>query len=185
MNKKDIEKAIDGAQNGIRKYLAIMDSITVDISKDKAFQTKYNGFYRVRQRTPEWYENYFTLMQELKGNPHTFNDVLDELKNRTGRYEPSFSSKLVATINPNKPIWDIYILKNTSHKPPSYSNNKKFDLAKESYQSIERWYESFIPSENGKLCIDVFNKKVKEHGKITDLKKIDFILWQTRKNDHK
>lgn len=181
MEKSDIETAIEKARKGISQYLVIMECIfKTDVSTDTDFQRKYNGFYRVRQRPQEWYRTYFELMEELKGKVVEFDNVLDELKKRTGRYEPSFSSKLVATLNSTKPIWDVHILANTSHKAPAYSNGNKVDLAKKAYQSIGAWYESFIQTAAGKLCIVVFDEKIKEHSKISDLKKIDFILWQIR-----
>ncbi|MGZ3881750.1 MAG: hypothetical protein ACXVBF_10450 [Flavisolibacter sp.] len=97
-----------------------------------------------------------------------------------GRYEPSFSSKLVATVDPFKPVWDEHILNNTGHTAPSYQSNTKFSDAKAAYSSIEGWYMEFLKSDTGKLCVNTFNEKVEQYFEITDLKKVDFILWQTR-----
>jgi hypothetical protein len=119
-------------------------------------------------------------MQESKKAPPSFDQVIDQLNASLGRYEPSFSSKLVATLNPNKPIWDTHILSNTGHSAPLYTAKNKIKLAKEAYTSIELWYEEFINSGDGKLCVQVFDDLVPEHDKITKLKKIDFILWQMR-----
>jgi hypothetical protein len=83
-------------------------------------------------------------------------------------------------LNPNKPIWDTHILNNTGHSAPPYAAKNKIKLAKEAYVSIEGWYEKFINSDDGKLCIQVFDELVPEQNKITNLKKIDFILWQMR-----
>ena len=181
MTQEQIEKAIDKAKKGIIQYLEIMDLLyKVDVSSHREFQKKYNAFYRVRQRTEDWYNIYYNFLENSKNSSVTFSETIDYIYNNLGRYEPSFSSKLVATINPLKPIWDEYVLENTGHKPPSYQNPNKINDAKLAYQSIEAWYIDFLQSDTGKLCISIFNEKIFRHKEITDLKKVDFILWQTR-----
>jgi hypothetical protein len=181
MNRSEIVKSIAKAKKGISQYIEIMDLVTnVNVTLNRDFQKKYNAFYRVRQRSANWYASYYALMEELKSVTPTFDEVINRLSVTTGRYEPSFSSKLVATIRPEKPIWDVHILNNTGHSAPSYSARDKFQLAKKAYESIEKWYEGFIKSDDGKIYIEVFDETILEHKKITDLKKIDFILWQTR-----
>jgi hypothetical protein len=180
LDKKIIE-AIDKAKKGIAQYIEIMDLVhKVDVSKDISFQKKYNSFYRIRQRSEDWYRAYYSLMQRSKKTKPTFGQILDKLNSVLGRYEPSFSSKLVATLNPNKPIWDIHILANTKHRAPAYSSKDKITKAKKAYGSIEKWYRGFMKTKKGKTFIRIFDEKIPEHKKITDLKKIDFILWQMR-----
>jgi hypothetical protein len=181
MNISDISVAIAAAQKGIAQYRDLMKlAPEIDVSKSKDFQKKYNAFYRVQRRKESWYQHYYALMQQLKSSQPTFHDVLDMLYQMTGRYEPSFASKLVATIDPSKPIWDVHILRNTSHKPPSYSHKAKLSLAKTAYDSIVNWYAEFLLSEDGNLCISEFNRLVPNNHDITDIKKVDFILWQMR-----
>jgi hypothetical protein len=180
MNRNQIAQAVEKAKRGIAQYIEIMELVSiVDVSINPAFQKKYNAFYRVRQRSAKWYATYFSLMQESKEAPPSFEHVIDQINASMGRYEPSFSSKLVATLNPNKPVWDVHILNNTGHSAPSYTAKNKIVLAKAAYGSIERWYETFLKSDEGKLYIDTFDEQVPDHNRITNLKKIDFILWQT------
>ena len=181
MKKKQIKDAIEKAQKGISQYIEIMEILhNVDVSTDRVFQKKYNAFYRVRQRPEEWYNIYYSLLEKRKSSSITFNDTLDLLNSKLGRYEPSFASKLAATANPYNPIWDVHILNNTGHTAPSYSSKNKFNEAKSAYQSIESWYTEFLQSEIGILCVNTFNENVSQYYKVTDLKKVDFILWQTR-----
>jgi hypothetical protein len=181
MNRQQIIQAIEKAKRGIAQYIEIMEMVAiVDVSKSPEFQKKYNAFYRVRQRSTEWYKCYYFFMQKSKNDPPSFNQVIDQLNVSLGRYEPSFSSKLVATLNPEKPIWDAHVINYTGHKAPLYTAGNKIEAAKTVYASIERWYEKFVNSPDGEFCIQVFDDIVCEHEKITDLKKIDFILWQIR-----
>jgi hypothetical protein len=177
----DVTSAIFKAKPGLQKYLALMDQVEkVNVSTDVAFQRAYNGFYRVQRRTASWYSTYYNLMEELKGSKPTFGNVLDRVYEVTGRYEPSFSSKLVATLCADKPVWDQHVLKNIGEKAPSYTSKNKISEAKLRYADIENWYNKFLTSDKGVNWIEQFNKLIPEHDKLTDLKKVDLILWQTR-----
>jgi hypothetical protein len=183
LTSADIRGAINRARRGIEQYQELMGTVhSVDVSQDATFQRKYNAFYRVRSRSSSWYVCYYGLMEGLKLEraDAEFAHVLDEIHATTGRYEPSFASKLVATLDPSKPIWDAYVLANSGHKRPLYSNKEKMALAKGVYQSIEHWYARFLASEDGKRCIHEFDSLVENRAGITDLKKVDFILWQMR-----
>lgn len=181
MDENNVREAITKALPGIAKYLAIMDRRDmVDVSTDADFQRAYNGFYRVQRRSPHWYQTYYGLMEQLKGTAPTFDTVLDAVHAKTGRYEPSFSSKLVATLNPAKPVWDIHVLKNIGHSPPRYSHPAKLNMAKGSYTAIESWYDTFLSSTEATDCIQLFDSMVTEHARLTPLKKVDLILWQMR-----
>ena len=181
MNLTEIPAALTKAEKGIAQYAALMSRFPqVDVSKDAEFQRKYNAFYRVQRRQESWYRGYYELMEKMKETIPVFPNVLDEIHRKTGRYEPSFASKLVATIDPSKPIWDVHILANTGHKAPSYASKHKLEHAKAAYASIEDWYATFLQSTEGKLCIGEFDRHAPNHQEFTSLKKVDFIFWQTR-----
>lgn len=181
MTPEDIRLAVEKARKGIAQYAHLMETFPkCDVTSDSDFQRKYNAFYRVQRRKEGWYKSYYALMQRSKGSSATFDSVLDALFRETGRYEPSFASKLVATLDPSKPVWDVHVLANTGHTPPSYSHAAKLSMAKVAYESIARWYAEFLKSNDGKLCVSEFNRLVPERTGFTPLKKVDFILWQTR-----
>ena len=181
MDRFAIVGAIKKAERGIQQYLEIMNlfpNTNVYINRD--FQRKYNRFYRVRQRKKEFYDIYYRLMEDLKGkNLVLFSGVLNYLHERLGRYEPSFSSKLVATHKPNMPIWDSSVLKNTGFKSPPYNANDRLKKIVKVYDGIVGWHKNYLKTDEGKMIIETFDQIIKESS-ITDLKKIDFVLWQTR-----
>ena len=181
MEEHEIISAIERAHRGIGQYLAIMELFPdVNVSADCDFQRQFNAFYRVRQRTREWYEEYYSFMERNKTTPVPFEEVLDHLNSTLGRHEPSFSSKLAATLDPHEPVWDSFVLKNTGQPAPSYTAQNRIQRAKEIFQYIREWYAEYMQSEEGQLVIATFDRFVEEHDRITDLKKIDFVLWQTR-----
>lgn len=181
MQRDEIVAAIEKANEGIRQYLDIMAMLsTVDVASHKGFQRRFNHFYRIRQRSEAWYTEYYSFMERRKANPPIFEEVLEHLYETLGRYEPSFSSKLAATLDPDEPVWDQYVIQNIGQKAPAYSSPRKMQWAKVIFQGIREWYWERIESPEGRLMIDVFDQLVKQHDQITDIKKIDFVLWQTR-----
>lgn len=179
---QDVLQAIDNAKPGIQRYLALMDKLhEVDVAGDPAFQRAYNGFYRVQRRKPDWYAAYYAFMEQSKAAPPTFSQALDHMYQVTGRYEPSFASKLVATLNPGMPVWDKHVLQNLDRAAPAYYSRTKLDDAKECYAWMDAWYQRFLISDKGADWVGLFDEQVLDHGRMTDLKKVDFILWQMRK----
>jgi hypothetical protein len=175
MTEQEIVNAIGHAKRGIARYLEIMDLLySVDLSADADFQTKFKGFYRVRQKSDAWYRSYFEFMEQNKGKRPTFAQVLGELRARIGNdaYEPSFSSKLVASLDPWSPVWDVYVLQNTGHKPPAYNSKAKHADAVVAYASIVDWYRAFMESADGLRCVRLFNENVSEYYRITDIKRL-------------
>ncbi len=153
---------------------------STDVSIDTEFQRKFNAFYRVMKRPSNWYKTYYSFMQQQKGKNPSFSKVLRYLYSELGRYEPSFSSKFVATHNPDLPIWDRFILEFTGIRPPYYSDPKKLFKAEEKYKEIKNWYDRYLTSNDGMLIVKMFDELVPEHNRISRLKKIDFVLWQIR-----
>lgn len=176
-------------QIGVEKYIWIMKFIedaklmNIDVSKDIKFRTKFNGFYRIRQKPEKFYNKYYKLLNSnLKGTPE-FIEVLEELYTVEERLESSFSSKLLHTINPNLPIWDSIVMKKLNLKTIFYSKN--IEIKKENiiaqYQKLSTFFNDFILTKEGKELINLFDEKnIVQDYNLTPLKKIDFIIWQTR-----
>ncbi|QSX09554.1 hypothetical protein J0B03_05690 [Alkalibacter rhizosphaerae] len=172
--------ALDEIQPGLTKYNSIMELLhQVDVSKDESFQKLYNGFYRMRQRKPEFYQGYYDFMEAKKTDAISFEETLEHFYEKFSRIESSFSSKLVATINPNKPVWDKYVMENLDIKVPSYSSNDRLQKTIEAYTKLEEWYDSFLGSSSAKEVLELFDSRFPDTN-LTEVKKIDLILWKIR-----
>lgn len=180
MDMTKVLVAINLIGPGLEKYLYIMNTLfKVDVSMDLEFRKRYNGFYRMRQRNADFYNEYFDYMEKNKLKEITFSEVLKHFYYRFGRIEASFSSKLVATINPKLPVWDIYVLQNLGLKKPTYSSKERLDKTIDLYSAIVEWYEKFLLTDDAKRLIEMFDNKYK-NVEITDVKKVDLILWKMR-----
>jgi len=123
MEKREIAALIEKARKGIAQYLEIMQLFpSVNVAEDRDFQRKFNAFYRIQRRPEIWYETYYSFFQQAKGQNTTFNSVLDHMQRSLNRCEPSFSSKLIATLDPGQPVWDKFVLEFTKIKKPQYTS---------------------------------------------------------------
>lgn len=172
----------DKIKTGLEKYLRIMQLVkTADVTKNGEFKKLFNGFYRIRQRSKEFYEALYWFLENHKNKNPSFEEALTFFYNKFQRLEPSFSSKIVATINPNLPVWDSEVLKRLKlKKPAAYkSKEQRFKETLNAYQEILKWYSKFLHTDEAKKMIKNFDKNIGIIN-ITPIKKIDLILWQTK-----
>ena len=172
-----IKRTLPEIKMGVDKYLNLMDSLhRCDVSQDREFQKLYNGFYRMRQRSQEFYQKYFEYMELHKSSMVSFEEVLSYLHDATERFEPSFASKLLATIRPDMPVWDVNVLSNLEITPPRYYQKNRLAYTVKTYSVLENWYARYLKTQNAKEIICLFDK-VYPDKQITDVKKIDLALW--------
>ena len=170
----------------IEKYDYIIRSVADrNFKATEEFRKTYNGFFRVRSRTEEWYDCYFRLLEEQKEKQRSFSEILKLLYACNGKVEVSFASKLIAVVNPTKPIWDKYVIKNfgledrwriANNKSP----NERMKEADSIYNMIAEGYCAFRQTMQGKQCIDLFDTMLPEYKHISDIKKLDFFIWSKR-----
>ncbi len=170
--------------NSIQKYVEIMSAVkTPGFKLTDSFKKKFNGFYRIGIRSEKWYSNFYFLFGEfLKGENHNFSLCLNYLYTTTGKIEPSFCSKLIHTFNPNLPIWDSFILRSLGFNVPNLKNsNKKIDICVKIYNMICREFKTHLDDSGVKAAIEDFDKEFSDYkSEISDVKKLDFILWSNR-----
>lgn len=167
----------------LKAYIQIMDAVgSADFCADSDFRKQFNGFYVIRQKKAAWYDKYYSLFVRQRENPLSFEELLRAM-DEFGSLEVSFVSKMIATVNPNKPIWDQYVigLEDTWEKARTHSKEARIALAVTIYEAIEEWYRQFLETENGKTCIQRFDEALPKYKEIiTDVKKMDYLLWSKR-----
>ncbi len=154
---------------------------------DDEFKKLLDGYYQIR-RKKSWRDKCYEIFQASAKatNTPTFKDILKKLYNETNALEPSFASKILATIDPSQPIWDQHVIKNVgldNDDDLKKANNTKLkiadriDAADSVYNKIKDWY-----AKNGKKIIDVFNEMFPNppYNQINDTKKIDTVIWGIR-----
>jgi hypothetical protein len=169
-------------KNGTGKYSQIMRLVMIsNVQTDKCFQKAFNGFYRIRQRSNSFYRALYGYLEKNKNKKTSFEQTLVFFYRKFKRFEPSFSSKIVATINPNFPVWDSVVINKLRIKVPErhLSQEVRFKKTVKIYGDIVKWYVDFLKTKEARRIIKIFDKMI-DTPNITDTKKIDLIIWQTR-----
>ncbi len=160
---------------GLDRYKEIMSG---DPSSP-IFQRAFNGYYRIR-RNEEWRRAYYTLFSKAQHGSYTFERIITELYSLTRNVEASFSSKMLATIDSTKPIWDRYVLLNLGLQLAGKTQEEKLQNAVLLYEKIGKWYERYLMTDEAKENIKEFDRLHPEYAWVSDTKKIDCLLWGKR-----
>jgi hypothetical protein len=181
LDQAAIDEALPCVAVGLRKYRCLQAALaTTDVAHDRGFQTAFNAFYRVR-RGAAWRIAFFALLQEEKSCPRSFAKVLRALHAATGRVEASFASKLAATVDPDKPVIDSFVLKNVGLRlPPPGAVETRLARVEQLHERLERVYAEFLDTETGRYLAERFVESYPGRP-VTRVKMLDLVLWQTRR----
>lgn len=176
--KKTAEEKIKA---GIVKYQYLREALfAINVSTDKDFQRVFNDFFRMRQRKKEYYDDYFAYLECNKTVGISFVDALRFLYERHGKIELSFTSKMVALVDPSLPIWDSIVAgKHFGLKKPYAGCKARFEKTIEKYNKYCQRYIAYMQTTEAKEKLEEFNRYFPDRN-ISDVKKVDFILWQDR-----
>ena len=168
-------------RSGIAKYQYLRQQLFVtDVSTNLDFQRTFNGFFRMGRRTQAYYNDYYSYLQQHKKVGISFADALTYLYQKHGRLEMSFVSKMVALVDPTFPIWDSVVTKGHFRiVAPSANAKNRLQKGIEKYEQYRYCYNTYMQSDEARNKIAEFNALF-PNTDITDIKKVDFMLWQER-----
>ncbi len=173
-------------RNGLERYCQLQESLSrVDVRSDGDYQRAFKSFYRVR-RGRGLCEPFFSILEREKNNPApSFGKVLAEIHGRTGRVEASFSSKLVATIDADLPVWDRHVLDNLGLRPPYSIRDirRRLDRCGKLYSEIRASASTAIRKGCFAEWRRRFDGAFPQFKHFTDIKKLDLFLWQYRPSE--
>ncbi len=196
----DVNKITDRQKliikKGLLDYKFIMDNWQKDVN-DADFQDVYYEFY-MTARWSVYKKNdnakaYFTIFGEKESAAQEdLESVLNTLRKRLHKesYEFSLASKLLHTINPNLPIYDSKVREYLLSEQVSLYWNvpnrisgadrgmKDLDKILHDWKGLCDWYNRFLKGD-GKEWGEWFDKNFPDSSGISDVKKIDFIIFAT------
>lgn len=186
ITEKQIREIVKSKQveQGLAIYQSLMDRVNqINVSKDLSFQDDFRKFYQMRRfYSDDFAKHYFVLLEQLKnsGDNISMEMILERVLHIQNTYEISFSSKMLHTINPLKPIWDSIVTKNhfDINAPSSNCKDRTRAIVKK-YSLYEEKFYDFMATKEGMLIIKLFDETF-PNNKISDVKKVDFVLWQDR-----
>ncbi|MFM0378464.1 hypothetical protein PQQ72_15765 [Paraburkholderia strydomiana] len=108
-----------------------------------------------------------------------FREGLDFMLERTGRFEASFISKLVATIHPSKYVIDSMVLRNVGLALPLANASNRIERICGIHEMLDEMCNRFLETELGRFLVEHFRKSY-PWANITEAKMLDLVLWQIR-----
>ncbi len=182
LNPEQIDAALQKTElkSGLEKYLWIQTQAEGpdEFWMSAEFRKKFNGFYRVR-RSEEWQQHFYGLMAHARQDGLGFADILRRLYQATSQHEASFASKLYATLNPGAPVIDAVVLHNLQIKGPLATDSHQGSEWVKLHTSLTLQFEQYMKTANGRYLVNRFRKLYPE-AKVTEMKMLDLVLWQTR-----
>ncbi len=174
---------------GLLDYQFIMDNWKTD---SREFREVYYEFYLKARwavmKKPENSDSYFAILQNVSATSNLI-DIIDELQQNISprSYEFSVCSKLLHTINPSSPIYDSKVRKFLSEETKTdfwFNSGKKSNISTRDkiihdWKKLCEWYEAFLKSPTGKEWIAWFDSNFPSFSQISNVKKIDCIIFAT------
>lgn len=177
---------------GLCEYEYIMNNWQ---NNDSDFREVYYEFYLKARwavmSNPNNSIPYFEKLQAISLDDDLMG-ILDFLKDKMEKhsYELSLGSKLLHTRNPAMPIYDSkvreYLTKEENvpfwwHVTGSSASRgtAEREKIKHDWTELCNWYTMFLPSPRGKQWIDWFDSNFPTYRHISDVKKVDFIIFAT------
>jgi len=165
---------------GLDRYAGIMKTVqTTDVSKDGEFQRRFNSFYKVRKNAA-WRSHYYSVFERAKHETMLYEDILEALYDGTGFVESSFASKLLATLDDGCPIIDQYVLKNTGLQIIGTGKQARLDSTIRTFYDLCDWYDDYLETDEARRNIACFDRILPDYAWISNIKKIDYLLWAKR-----
>ena len=177
MNKERIEKI----KSGIEKYCYLRQQLyAVNVAEDADFQRVFNNFFRMARRSKQHYIDFYQYLEAHKRTGISYADALAFFYEKHGKLEMSFISKMVAIADPAFPIWDSVVAGGHfgMKAPYAYAQNR-YEKAVEKYAEYCRVYATYMRTDEANEKIKIFDRYF-PNADISDVKKLDFILWQDR-----
>ena len=179
LTRNQIDITLTKIEDGLNQYCWIQKNlINTNVSLDRIFQRKFIYFYKIR-RNQEWLKYYFSLLEYAKNNKIYFENALEYIFEKTRRYEASFISKLIATIEPELPVIDKFVLRNVGLRLPNALAENRMARIIEIYEELKNIFIEFLNTEKGDYLVKKFDESFR-WANVTNTKMIDFVLWQTR-----
>jgi hypothetical protein len=171
-------------KEGLDKYEAIMKLYkkSIQISSSDDFQSSFRNFYRMNLAgfSSDCNKEYFKLLDKARVNEKIdFKFILQRLYEKSGKKHFSFTTKLLATVNPNLPVWDSKVRKYLKYRfDLKFKDSfRDVDSCEQEYDRFCAWFKNFLKSDEATKLINEFDKKM-PNVKITKMKKIDLMFWQ-------
>ena len=168
-------------KNSVEKVL-YLNSVRKNpsLALDKKYQTTFNDYYKVRQKSSEFYKFFYALLNETAKKPKdvTIENLLNKLFINTDERHLSFCSKILATVRNDAVIFDKNVASQLNIPSKSLPKKDWEFVAKKRYSLIKRGLEKIFKQSNWVSIELMFDQSFPEGANLTRFRKVDLILWR-------
>jgi rubrerythrin len=151
-----------------------------NIVENKAFQKTYKRFYKLgRNFGDKLSKKYFELLQKKEKNLEKVLAELSKVPGSNNRFLVwlCFASKLIHTVDNNKPIYDSMVAEAFYIRMKYIKDiNKRIKDRLEIYNFLEQRVREILDDQEIATMVKDFKEKLGSD--ISDVKMLDFILWK-------
>lgn len=158
---------------------------------NKIFQFVFRSFYRLDNAglTDEFKKKYFELLEDSRSSQPNIKEICEHLykiRNRRGLMSLQFSfvTKLANTVNSSLPIYDSEVAKMYGYRAPLSSRPvpERIDHLLKFYAELSDDYNKIISEGLLDKTLELFDKTFQKYtNKVSQNKKLDFIIWSAGK----
>jgi len=153
-------------------------------AESEEFKRRYSFFFKLR-RSDAWRTEYFRYLSQVQKTGTDFKKTLRYLYEmgktigmKRASVEPSFASKLVAIVDPSKPIWDSHVMSCFGLVQKAINPEEKIAEALQLYAKLKDGYAELLVLKASREAIAHFDKVFPEYNDIVlSVKKLDCFLW--------
>ena len=163
----------------LNTYYWLQDNLHLkDVSSDAEYKRKFAGYYRMRFVSQKYRDSFFSLFEAIKNDTElSFVDVAKQLFQVDGRHEFSFISKMLHTIDPNRPIYDSQVDQALQiHRTYEPNIELKIRQDEEILKQISFVYQRLEASAEMVEPLAAFDQIIPSRS-MSITKKLDFLLW--------
>jgi hypothetical protein len=173
----------------VQPYVDICELFSEGKSSSKDFRFKYRKFFQLNaaRLSEEFCSRYFALLEQNRSNeevdPFNIVETLYEIPSNskgTNAVHFSFATKLVHTIDRNRPIYDsmvaaFYFFPEIK---PTWGKDKKISEYKQVYSFLGKEYARVLEQRLLADSIQAFRQKFALGQSYSDIKVIDTLIWR-------
>ena len=167
------------------EYKALIERCPEQVDRP-AYQALYKGFYGARHMTAKLsnhekencWKQYFKLLAEQPQAKRSLQEIIETLRPLTHRWEVSYSTKLLATADPQRPVIDRFMREELHIKAPKRNASNFVEVWCSIYVEIEKIYGEVLANDDGGNFVKQFDEVFPLLSDLTPVKKIDVLLWQ-------
>lgn len=154
-----------------------------NVAEDSDYQRRFGTFFVFRGVTESWRASYFRILEREKGKSSViFCEVLMELPVVNNRVEFSFTSKLVATVNPYMPVYDRFVaICLAAYGLDLGVDGDRDERLRQVILNYVRLVEAtgaLVRDNRFQILEESFDEAFPRFQHFTAIKKLDLFLWQ-------